>query len=188
MGAEADNDPRPPEELDLSNIEEWSDAELEAWEQHTRESLDDRIEESVGDESDAVATLREAATDSLDTETVTLGDGVELEVRTRIPPAVEDLHDKMRQADKSGNLEVARRLNSQMLAEMVVEPDKFADPDVWATASRDGDAGMQWLAEATEAITGPATERAEELEGNATHSDGSQSPGGGNPSGWQRQR
>lgn len=172
-------------------IESDDPALAEAYNEAKRDEIAAELEHLDEQEQAAVDALRESAQQSLETDTVTLPSGVDLEVRARMPPVVENLQEKMQRARQQQDLQRARRLNCAMLAEMVESPGEYVNPDVWETASRDGNAGLQWLAEVTDIVVGPATENAEALQGNrnsATASDTTPQPTKDKQSGWQRQR
>lgn len=164
-----------------------NDEEAQAHNEQRRQEIQDHLDTLNEQQQEAVATLRESAQESADTEMVTLPSGVDLEVRSRIPPAVESLIDDLQTAEQHGDPDRVRRLNSEALAEMVVT-EEYSDPRVWVTASKDGDAGLQWLAEVTDIVLGPATEQIEDLQGNSQDSSTTRKQTTGKQSGWQRQR
>lgn len=187
---ETNSDVEPPDELDYSNLDQYSDAEIEAWNDQRRDEIEDTIESFNERQEAAVNALREDAQKSADTETVELSSGIELEVRTRIPPAVEQLVDDVRAAQQEQDLDRARRLGAAANAEMVESPAEYTSAEVWVVASQDGAAGVQWLTETTQTILGPARDRAETKgnENSQTDSDATPAQTTGKDSGWQRQR
>lgn len=169
-----------------SDDPELADQYNEAKEREIAESLEHLNQQ----EQEAVDALRESAQASQDTATVALDSGVELEVLDRIPPSVEQLAEEMQEARQTGDIARARRYACAMLAEMVQAPEEYTNAEVWATASRDGSAGMQWLAEVEQIVTEPAQESAEALQGNQTSPEDSNTtpePMKGKESGWLRQ-
>lgn len=156
-----DADEIDPTTLDIRNAGEWTEAEQEAYNRHVEDRLDEKIEDASADEQNAIAVLRKDAQDTLDTDTVPLDAAtgeVELEVRTRFPPEVEDLFETfqgMMDAD-SPDLNQARVVGCRVIAAMIEAPEKFANPDVWYVASKDGSAGISWLQEKAKRILGPA--------------------------------
>jgi hypothetical protein len=187
---------------DLETVIESDDPELvDEYNAAVEDELDEQVAELEAEKQDAVAALREDAQESLETETVTMpGSGTELEVRARMSPHIESLQDKLQRIEDGeqvnvpegvihafdrlsvddfvdlGQVEQSRHLNAYLLAEMVESPPKFADPDVWAVASRDGDAGLQWLAEATDVIIGPARTNAEDIHEGNSRTDSENTP------------
>lgn len=163
------------------------DDEVEAYNKQREQEIQETIETLNEQQQQAVDALRESAQASLETETVTLPSGVDLDVRTRISPEVERLIDNIQEAEATGDLQRARRLSAEALAEMVESPEEYGDPDVWVVASQGGDAGVQWLGECIEIVTEPATPEGAR-EGNSNHSDGMPGRTTAKQSGWQRQR
>lgn len=162
-------------EVSADEYNEYKEAEMEA-------RLDDLDEQKQA----AVGALREAAQQSVDTESVTLGQ-VDLDVVTRIPPAVEDILDEMERAEQRQDTDRLRELNALALAEMVDSPDEYADPDVWAVAAEQN--GLQWVSEAVAVVLGPARDRQQDAAGNLQpDSDSTPSQQRDKQSGWQRQR
>lgn len=127
------------------------------------------------------------AKSTLETETVELDSGLELDVRSRLPASVEENLEALEAAETRGDRVAIRRLNCEMVAAMVVT-EEFDQPGVWLAASRDGDAGMQWLSEATATILKPALDRAEETEGKLQPSGNTRGRTGGRPSGRSQRR
>jgi len=185
------SDVEPPDKLDYGNLDQYSDAEIEAWNEQREQEIRERTEELNRQEQAAVDTLRRDAQESHDTATVELGSGVELEVRTRIPPEVEELADQLQTAQQNRDMSLMRRLAAALNAAMVVSPDGYTSTEVWLVASRDGEAGLQWLMETNDTITGPVEDNLpdiEDAEGNSQASSGMHNPQKANHSGWQRQR
>jgi hypothetical protein len=177
-------------EIDWSNLDQYDDDDLEAINEARREKFAEKHAALNEAEQDAVDALRQDAQESLDTETVTLDSGVELEVRTRLPPTGEDLLTEMQEARQAQDLQRARRLTCALLAELVESPERFTEAKVWEVASSDGDAGSQWLAEVSKIVMEPVETAAEDImgdEGNG-RSSGMPAQTTGKQSGWQRQR
>jgi len=172
----------------LTEVIESDDPELaDRYNEAQEAAIKERLDHLDEQKQEAVSALRESAQESLETETVTLDSGVTLEVRTRLPPNVERLQAEAQQAEEDRDYQRARRLTCEILAAMVESPAEFGDPDVWATASRDGSAGLQWLLEATDAVLEPAIDSAEAM-GNGQDSANTQDRTKDRQSGWQRQR
>jgi len=188
-GAAEDRDVEVPEKLDWDNLDQYSEAEIEAYNEQRRDEIQTAEEKFNEQQEEAVDRLRESAQQSLETEEVELDSGLELEVRARIPPEVEDMQEELDQAVATGDIALARRLAAAMNATMVESPDEYADTDVWLVASRDGDAGIQWLVETSQKLTEPAEDRMPDNdEGNEKQSNDLPGRNAGKQSGWQRQR
>jgi len=173
---------------DAPTLEQVLDGETSAdeYNAHKEEEMEARLEELDEQKQAAVGALREAAQETVDTETVTLGQ-VDLEVVTRIPPAVEDLLGEMERAEQRQDTDRLRELNALALAEMVDSPDEYADPDVWAVAAEQN--GLQWVSEAVATVLSPARDRQQDTTGNLQpDSDSTPNQQRGKQSGWQRQR
>jgi len=180
-----------PDSIDFEKLEagEYDDEEIEAYNEQREQEIVERHKELNRQEQKAVDALRRDAQESHETETVTLESGVDLEVRTRIPPEVEDLHEQLQEAQRAGNLSLTRQLAAAMNAEMVEAPEGYTNTDVWLVASRDGDAGLQWLTETTDIILKPVKDTLPDPgEGNGTGSNDLHRPEEVRQSGWQRQR
>lgn len=172
----------------LTEVIESDDPELaDRYNEAQEAAIKERLDHLDEQKQEAVSALRESAQESLETETVTLDSGVTLEVRTRLPPNVEQLQAEAQQAEEDRDYQRARRLTCEILAAMVESPAEFGDPDVWATASRDGSAGLQWLLEATDIVLEPAIDSAEAM-GNEPDSANTRGQTKDRQSGWQRQR
>jgi len=137
-----------------------SEEEVARYNEMRQREIDETLAQLSESKQKAVAALRDSATDTVETEPVTLGD-VELAVKTRIPPEVERLVDRIQQAESDQDRHRARRLNAEALSEMVADPDEYADPEVWVVAAEQN--GMHWLGEVTDRILAPAKASAEEL-------------------------
>lgn len=182
-----EQDVEPPESIDYGNLDQYSEAEIEAYNERREQELVDEINQLEEDKQDAVATLRKDAQESIETETVPVGEET-LEVRTRIPPEVEPKIEAMRDAEHDGDIDVARRLNCECAAAMVETPG-FDDAEVWEIAAEAE--GMHWLGEVTDKILAPANENLESLQGNRdSRPDSENSPAQtvGKRSGWDRRR
>jgi hypothetical protein len=169
-------------------LEEVLDGEVSAdeYNRHKEAEMEARLNQLDEQKQAAVGALRDAAQESADTETVTIGQ-IDLEVVSRIPPAVEDLLDEMERAEQRQDTDRLRELNALALAEMVDSPDEYADPDVWAVAAEQN--GLQWVSEAVATVLGPARDRQQDTAGNLEpDSDNTPNQQRGKPSGWQRQR
>jgi len=173
---------------DAPTLEQVLDGEVSAdeYNEHKEAEMEARLDELDEQKQAAVGALREAAQESVDTETVTLGQ-VDLEVVTRIPPAVEDLLDEMERAEQRQDTDRLRELNALALAEMVNSPDEYVDPDVWAVAAEQN--GLQWVSEAVATVLEPARDRQQDTAGNLqADSDSTPNQERGKQSGWRRQR
>lgn len=173
---------------DAPTLEQVLDGEVSAdeYNEYKEAEMEARLKDMDEQKQAAVGALREAAQQSVDTESVTLGQ-VDLDVVTRIPPAVEDILDEMERAEQRQDTDRLRELNALALAEMVDSPDEYADPDVWAVAAEQN--GLQWVSEAVAVVLGPARDRQQDAAGNLQpDSDSTPNQQRGKRSGWQRQR
>jgi len=181
-----------PDSIDYEKLEagEYDEDTIEAYNEQRRQEIVERHQELNEAEQDAVDALRRDAQQTHETAAVELETGIELDVRTRIPPEVENLYQQLQTASDNQNLSLVRRLAAALNAEMVESPDEYSSTDVWLVASRDGDAGLQWLRETTDIILSPIEDQLpdEAHEGNGTASNDLHRPDAAKQSGWQRQR
>lgn len=178
----------PSDRPDLEAVIESDDPELaDAYNDAVEAEMAERVEALEDAEQNAVAALRDDAQDSIETETVKLPSGLELEVRTRFTQRAERLQEDLAELEQEGaSVADIRRLNAQLLAEMC-ETDGYDSPEPWDIAARDDDAGMVWMGEVTDVMLEPIHEKAKELQGNRRASGGSRNPTGGKQSGgWQK--
>ena len=145
--------------------------------------LTSRLNRLQADERDAVAALRSSASASASTETVTLPGGVTLEVRTRVPPSLEALQERLDAAQSVGRMAEVKDLACEMIACMVASPTKFRNPEVWSVAAEADDAGAVWLIECADAVLGPLNSKAERMRGNREPSNGTRAARKVKPSG-----
>lgn len=158
-----------PDEVTPENIDELSEEEIEAYNEQVEAELEAQLDEQADDLDDteqaAAEALLQDAEETVETETVALDSGLELEVRTRIPPAVERMQSRLERMEKRGAspAEIAT-LNCEMLAEMV-ETEGYGSPEPWHIAYQGDDGGLQWLSEVTSTVLEPAHDRAEATKG-----------------------
>ena len=152
-----------PDNLDLENLEEYTEAEIEAYNQAKEQELDRRLKEKelqlTEQEREAVEALAGDEDEEVETKTVSLDGGVEVEVRTRIPPEVERLQERTLRLERRGEMEDARRKNCQMLATMIVT-EPYDSADAWEVMAMRK--GMQWLGDITADVFEPALDNLEE--------------------------
>lgn len=151
-----------PESLDFSNLDQYTDEQIAAYNQRVESRLKDNLDEMGTREQEAVNALRSQAQATAQTATVHLDrandDPLELEVRTRFPPRIEDLHQQYQRIQANGDMATAKAIACEMIAGMVVT-EGFDDPMVWRVAASGEDAGMVWLLEAADTILQPVTDR-----------------------------
>jgi len=182
-----------PDSIDYEKLEagEYDEDTIEAYNEQRRQEIVERHQELNEAEQDAVDALRRDAQQTHETEDVGLESGVTLEVRTRIPPEVEDLYQQLQMARNNQDISLVRRLAAALAAEMVESPAEYSSTEVWLVASRDDEAGIQWLMETIDIILEPVEEQLpdpEADEGNGTASNDLHRPDAAKQSGWQRQR
>lgn len=155
----------PPEDLDLDNLDQYSEAEIEAYNEAKREelsaSLDDHVADLDAEKQRGVEELAQAAEETRDTVTREFPSGLEIEVYERVTPAAERHHNRLQHLERRDDTprEETIRANCKALAAMCAT-ERFSDPDVWVAATRRS--GAQWLGEMTAEILEPAVERAEQ--------------------------
>ncbi len=158
-----------PESIDLDNLDQYTEEEIEAYNEQVEAHLSQKIEDLSNQEQEAVNLLREQAQATATTETVYLDrpgkDPLELEVRTRFPPSIERKHQQFQTLKETGDVDKAKRIACEMLAEMVVTPG-FGNPRVWRIAAGSDGAGMVWVKEAADTVLAPALKRAGASMGN----------------------
>jgi len=176
-----------PESLDFSNLEQYSEAEIEAYNEQREQEIAEHIADLRAQEQAAVDALRSDAQDSIETETVELPSGLELEIRTRFTQRAERLQEELAELEQQGTSVVdVRWKNAELLAEMC-ETDGYDKPEPWDIAARDDDAGLVWMLEVVDIVTKPITEKAEAIQGNRQDSGSSHAQTGARQSGgWQK--
>lgn len=152
---------------DLEDIIEGdaSEEDIEAYNEAKDAEMEARIGQLEDEEQEAVEALLDEAEETAETETVTLESGLELEVRTRVPPAVERKQQRLRTLEKrhkdgEADIRDIAEVSCEMLAEMC-ETDGYDNPDVWLAAYQRE--GQQWLLEMVAEVTEPAKNQTEQL-------------------------
>ena len=139
------------------------DAEFEQKEAELHADLEDVVSNLEDDKAEAVAALGDAAEETLETREVKLSDELVLEVKERIDPRAERLQERAEAANEKNDMDSAARHAAQALAHQVIEPEAYADPDVWEAAVETY--GKQFvLVDCTEKVLGPAMENAAEVQ------------------------
>lgn len=125
--------------------------------------LEDVVSNLDDEKADAVAALGDAAEESLETREVKLSDELVLTVKERIDPRAERLHTRAENAEQDGDVAQAARYAAAALAHQVLEPEAYADSEVWEAAVEKY--GKHFvLVECTGKILEPAMENAAETQ------------------------
>lgn len=142
------------------NVDDWDEEELEAWneekEADLRESMDDDMQLSDEEES-ALDALGESA--APETTTVTVGDGMEMEVRVYLDHEMEDVAQRIQDVEDLGP-QVREDIIS-LLAWLIVD-EQYSSEAVWREYGRKY--GTQTLALRFFEVAEPALKRIEDHE------------------------
>jgi hypothetical protein len=178
----------PPESLDFENLDQYSEEEIEAYNEQKEQEIAERIADLREQEQAAVEALRSDAQDSIETATVELPSGLELDIRTRFTQRAERLQEELADLEQQdASVADIRWTNAELLAEMC-ETKGYDQPAPWDIAARDDDAGLVWMMEVTDAVIEPIADKAEAMQGNRQGSASSRGQTADRQSGGFRRR